>query len=74
MERWTDRHMFSQTPVLDRQTHAVLWTSLSQETDTLSAGDQSYLQGVPRYDQCTIMLPSKRIQLQMGLSPTGYLH
>lgn len=34
----------------------------------------SHLQGVPRYDQCTVMFPSKGVQLQMGLPPTGDLH
>lgn len=35
---------------------------------------QPHLQRVPRDDQCTIMFPSKGVQLQVGLSPVGYLH
>lgn len=44
------------------------------QTDTCLVRDQPHLKGVPRYDQRTVMLPSKGVKLQVGLSPIGYLH
>lgn len=36
--------------------------------------DQPHLQGVPRYDQGAVVLPSKGVQLQVGLPSAGHLH
>lgn len=47
---------------------------LGTRTDGRTDRQQPHLQGVPRYHECTIMLPSKGVQLQMGLSSTGDLH
>ena len=43
------------------------------QTDRPGAG-QPHLQGVPGNDQCTVVFPSKGIQLQVGFSTAGHLH
>lgn len=48
-------------------------TSLASR-DTDGRTDQPHLKGVSRYDQRTVMPPSKGVKLQVGLSPIGYLH